>query len=308
MDGCSWPKFYFPPTCKGVDIVIGVDEAGRGPVLGPLVYAAAFWPVSEHQAISSLGFNDSKQLKEHEREALFDKIRSHPSVGWVIEELSAQKLSEEMLRVNPVSLNTISYSAVIKILQMIADGGGQGVSGDSPQVTEIFIDTVGDPSFYKSQLVRALGEEFGKFTIEKKADATYKVVSAASIVAKVTRDKITSCWVWKEPGLSWPKTYGSGYPSDEHCVKWLDSSQNHIFGYPNFVRFSWSTTKEALVRGSACKIDWECDEEENTGGADIKNYFAAAGSKEKTKRMRRSSYFTQRKMKHFYREDIINLK
>jgi ribonuclease HII len=49
----------------------------------------------------------------------------------------------------------------------------------------VYIDTVGDPEFYKSRLVNALGADYGTFIIEKKADATYKVVGAASIVAKV---------------------------------------------------------------------------------------------------------------------------
>ena len=84
----------FPESCKDVPIIIGIDEAGRGPVLGPLIYAAAFWPSSLHAEIELLGFNDSKQLKEGERDHLFDKIRNHPSVGWIIEELSASMLSE----------------------------------------------------------------------------------------------------------------------------------------------------------------------------------------------------------------------
>ena len=79
---------------RGVDIVIGIDEAGRGPVLGSLVYCAAFWPASEHDTISKLGFDDSKQLKEGERDRFFDKIRSHPSIGWVIEELTAEFISQ----------------------------------------------------------------------------------------------------------------------------------------------------------------------------------------------------------------------
>ena len=39
----NWPRAHFPSACKGVEIVIGIDEAGRGPVLGSLVYAGAFW-------------------------------------------------------------------------------------------------------------------------------------------------------------------------------------------------------------------------------------------------------------------------
>ena len=83
--------------------LIGIDEAGRGPVLGSLVYCAAFWPASEHEAISKLGFDDSKQLKEGERDRLFDNIRAHPSIGWVIEEITAQEISEVLLSHDSIS-------------------------------------------------------------------------------------------------------------------------------------------------------------------------------------------------------------
>jgi hypothetical protein len=93
MSSADWSRVRIPDSCKGVDIVIGIDEAGRGPVLGPLVYAAAFWPVSEDAAIQKMGFNDSKQLKESDRDGFFQSIRNHPSIGWVIEEISAADIS-----------------------------------------------------------------------------------------------------------------------------------------------------------------------------------------------------------------------
>ena len=145
-----------------------------------------------------------------------------------------------MLRVNPVSLNAISYNAVIRALEIIRDGhapiskpymqqpkimsSGDVIHNDKtvntgsiigthkimeqepPIVTDIFIDTVGDPSYYKSRLVQALGEDYGNFTIEKKADANYRVVSAASIIAKVTRDRLlkvslTLCFPIRKPAF-----------------------------------------------------------------------------------------------------------
>lgn len=92
--GCAWPMVRIPDSCKGVEIVIGIDEAGRGPVLGSLVYAAAFWPLSEDEEIKKMAFDDSKQLKEGERDRLLDSIREHPSIGWVVEELTAEKISQ----------------------------------------------------------------------------------------------------------------------------------------------------------------------------------------------------------------------
>jgi hypothetical protein len=108
--------------------------------------------------------------------------------------------------------------------------------------------TVGDPGYYESVLVKALGSDFSTFTIEKKADAKYKVVSAASIVAKVTRDSLLCLWddalrlsppegslkrkfevgvgeeVEDEKAVeclpSPDLIFGSGYPGDPKCVEW----------------------------------------------------------------------------------------
>lgn len=219
-----WVYFHFPDVCKGVEIVVGVDEAGRGPVLGPLVYSAAFWPVSEDEQIKKLAFDDSKQLKEGERETLFNQIRSHGSIGYVVEELTASRVSKEMLRINPTSLNSISYDAVVRMLRKIAYE-----VKPAPRIRTVYVDTVGDPEFYKSRLVNALGDDFAEFIIEKKADATYKTVSAASIVAKVTRDTIVSNWKWESPGISFDTDFGSGYPGDERCVNWYPSTFSKCF-------------------------------------------------------------------------------
>ena len=285
---CGWPRVHIPPACRDVEVVIGIDEAGRGPVLGSLVYVAAFWPASEHEEISQLGFDDSKQLKEERRNELFHRIRSHGSIGWVIEEVSARDISKNMLKTQPVSLNAISFRAVIRALETLRD------AENGPRIGDIFIDTVGDADFYKSTLKNALGQDFANFTIEKKADATYRVVSAASIIAKVTRDTLMKEFQWEEAQLKLSKDYGSGYPGDESCVNWLTNAQQEVFGFPNVVRFSWSTAKEALDKGGACKVQWECDDE-SSGGADIKDYFSSAGSKRPVKR---GAFFTRRKMRH----------
>ena len=120
-----------------------------------------------------------------------------------------------MLKATPISLNTLSYDAVCRMLSRI-----QNEKPISPQITDIFIDTVGDPEFYKSRLIANLGHDFGNFTIEKKADAKFKVVGAASIVAKVHRDTVLKEWKWSESSVKLGKNFGSGYPGDENCVKW----------------------------------------------------------------------------------------
>lgn len=293
---CSWPRVFIPEACRGVDVVIGIDEAGRGPVLGSLVYTAALWPVSMHEHMCTLGFDDSKQLKEGVRDTMFDKIRENKCIGWVIAEISAPDISRAMLRPQPTSLNALSFHAVIKILETIRD------VENPPGIGDIFIDTVGDPEFYKSTLTHALGANFANFIIEKKADATYRVVSAASIIAKVTRDTLMKEFVWAEPSVKLERDYGSGYPGDENCVRWLEKARKEthpVFGFPNIVRFSWSTSREAL-KGKATEVLWECDEDDTLGGASMTSFLTGS-----VKRPKRSAYFLKKKMKIAVASDLL---
>lgn len=206
-----------------------------------------------------------------------------------------------MLKASPVSLNAISYDAVIKILSTIRDA-----DPNTPIISDVFIDTVGEPETYKNRLIKGLGTNFGKFTIESKADATYKVVGAASIIAKVVRDKLLSTWKFPEEKYSasppFDRAFGSGYPGDETCVNWLEKSQERVFGYPNLIRFSWSTTQKILEKQNAVKVSWECDEEDKNGSGDITSFFGKSGEK----RPKRTPYFTQRKMKCVIPSDLNN--
>ena len=168
-----YPRVKIPEieSNQEIDIIVGIDEAGRGCVLGSLVYCAAFWPTSEHEAISKLGFNDSKQLTEEQREKMFNKIYNSDVIGYVVEEITPQTISESMQRRTPVSLNNLSYEGVIRMLETIRQ------YSHKYHVTHVYVDTVGDPNYYKSRLITALGNDYGEFIVEKKADATYKVVS-----------------------------------------------------------------------------------------------------------------------------------
>ena len=112
-----------------------------------------------------------------------------------------------------------------------------------------------------------------KIVVAKKADSLYPIVSAASIFAKVTRDKILDSWTFIEKGLdeSISKEWGSGYPSDPNTVAWLADVIDPVFGFPRIVRFSWSTC-ETLMDKHCAKVTWD-DEIESKEGNDIRKYF-----------------------------------
>jgi len=147
-----------------IDIMIGIDEAGRGPVLGSLIYAAAIWMVRDNEKFSSVGLNDSKQLNEKEREKLHEMLFKNDSIGYVIDELTSQDISTAMLKRHPISLNEISYQSVIKILstvnETIRSQNNNNTSKSFIRITKVFIDTVGDPEYYKSRLRQGLGQDF----------------------------------------------------------------------------------------------------------------------------------------------------
>ncbi|TVU26875.1 hypothetical protein EJB05_29446 [Eragrostis curvula] len=158
--------------------MMGIDEAGRGPVL------------------------DSKTLKEEQREELFESLKANSSIGWEVDVICPKELSAKMLKRSKVNLNEISHNSAMGLVKKLLDMG--------VLLAEVYIDTVGDPEKYRVKLT----EKFPgiKFVVAKKADSLYPVVSGASIVAKVTRDRALRNWVFDETALNMHMNTGSGYP------------------------------------------------------------------------------------------------
>jgi ribonuclease H2 subunit A len=256
----------------GTECVLGVDEAGRGPVLGPMIYGAFYLPIELHHSLlaSTYHFNDSKVLTPIVRANLTKAVCSegsdlYKSCGWSIKSLSARDIGAGMLKNGgSYNLNAQAMDATIEIIRGVID---QGVN-----VREVYIDTIGNPAAYQKKLERVFPAL--EIRVEKKADSLFPCVSAASVVAKVTRD--VSCELLYEEyarlggqqalmkeGAVW----GSGYPSDARCVNWLKSDLNPLFGFGNECRFSWGTIKDLMeLKGSGgLKVDWPAEQdEENT--------------------------------------------
>ena len=108
-------------------IEIGIDEAGRGPVLGPMVYGVAFWPVSVGADMrKEFGFNDSKQVKEEDREKMFESIKDmeFKRMGWGADPLYPQFISSSMLNIETgKNLNAISFDSALGLIKEIYDAG-----------------------------------------------------------------------------------------------------------------------------------------------------------------------------------------
>ncbi len=99
----------------------GIDEAGRGPVLGPMVYAIAVWRTSDRPVLSTLGFADSKQLTEEERDGLFEVLKrlKEKVLTFEISSLSPMFLSNHMLKKEKHNLNQISHETAIELIYKV---------------------------------------------------------------------------------------------------------------------------------------------------------------------------------------------
>ncbi|KAG6873939.1 hypothetical protein C0995_008978 [Termitomyces sp. Mi166 len=243
------------PTAPG-PYILGVDEAGRGPVLGPLVYGVAYCPVAYKDTLEQLGFADSKTLTPEVRSSLLSTLGSDPeNLGWSVRVISPQAISNGMLRRPPINLNVQSQNATVLLIRELLSKG--------IHISKAYVDALGPTTPYQAYLSGLFPNI--DFTVANKADSQFKIVGAASVAAKVTRDACLEDWVFEESiaedgsavtptGLPQPAVC-SGYPADPKTQAWLKESIEPTFGFPKLVRFSWATIK-VLLDQHAHAVKW----------------------------------------------------
>ncbi|MCS7053341.1 MAG: ribonuclease HII [Ignavibacterium sp.] len=170
-------KFYN----KGYNLIAGIDEAGRGPLAGPVVAAAVIFEKYYENPL----INDSKKLNQKQREKVFEIIKKE-SLCWTF---------------SVVSQNTIDK---INILNATLLAMKNSVQKLNPQPELILID--GDKNFqYKVETIPII-----------KGDSLSLSIAAASIVAKVIRDKIMERLDLLYPNYKWRQN--KGYPTKSHYL------------------------------------------------------------------------------------------
>jgi ribonuclease H2 subunit A len=202
-------------------ICVGIDEAGRGPVLGYLVYCAMIF--YEDTEVCK-DFKDSKKLSEKQRDKVYDRILNK-NYEFICKFNHSDTITHLMIS-GEQNLNQISVNSVLELLSAI--------NNNYSNVKTVYIDALGNCDNYK----KLLNTKFKfDYVIEEKADAKYPIISAASIVAKVCRDASLK---------TFGSGFGSGYPSDPLTRKWLKENINNVFGFPSGVRHSWKTISNLL--------------------------------------------------------------
>jgi ribonuclease HII len=197
--------------------ILGLDEAGRGCVLGPLVVGGFFFHMEDDTPISETGATDSKMLSAKKREAIRPKLQKIGEAKIV--EVSAIEIDKGNLN----RLEEVTFITIIRHFQ--------------PDI--VYIDSPTHPSGIPAltqRLKKALEDlpKMPRFIIEPKADLNYPVVGAASIFAKVHRDEQI-----KALG-----DVGSGYPSDPKTRRWLKGFLDRNEDFPPCVRTRWGTIEK----------------------------------------------------------------
>lgn len=202
-------------------LLLGVDEAGKGPVIGSMFVAGLVIDEDKQFDLAALGVRDSKQLDALRREQLSDKILEL-AIDHHILEVSPQIIDElrQVMTMNEIMVR--SHAHVVRCLH--ADRAFL----DAADVNEArFADRVRMESSTKMYLVA-----------EHKADRKHLVVSAASILAKVKRDESI-----KTLERTINCIIGSGYPNDPKTIEFLQGWVREKGNLPPFARSTWATAQ-----------------------------------------------------------------
>jgi ribonuclease HII len=208
-------------------LLAGVDEAGRGCVIGPLVVAGVLIEERRSSDLVDLGVRDSKQLSPRKRETLAAEIKA-VARKWAYFDLQPWAIDKVVERAQ--KYKKLNYLEAMAMARVIRD-----LRPDRAYVDPA--DVVAER--YGEQMLKALPWK-PELVCEKKADVKYPVVSAASILAKVRRDSIVA------ELREMHGDFGSGYPSDWRTVEFLESLLGGTDVPPLFVRRSWSTVRRML--------------------------------------------------------------
>ena len=209
-------------------LIAGVDDVGRGPIIGPLVIAGVLIPDDAQEALRVMGVRDSKLLTPEARTRLDAKIRS---IATKVAFAEAQPKEIDDFVLHGGRLRRLNFLEARMMAQVIGQLEPEEAYVDASDVNE---------ARYAESIREALpGHLKGiKIFSEHHADRTYPVVSAASIIAKVMRDAAIG-------GLhSGYGDFGSGYITDPKTMSFLRDWRRTHAEYPPIVRLSWKTIKE----------------------------------------------------------------
>jgi len=222
----------------GDSLILGIDDAGRGPVIGPMILAGCLIDKKIHPELKKWGVKDSKMLTQKRREFLEKKIKE------VVEDFAVVLVTPEQIEKKNeegVNLNEVEAIAVAKIINKLNHGKQKiKVVVDCPSVSLV---KWGD--LLKTKIKNLSNLEI---SCEHKADKNHLSVSAGSILAKCMREK-----EMRKLKEKYGDEMGSGYPSDPLTKRFL-AKYARKYANDGIFRKTWSTWKKAYAARSQKKL------------------------------------------------------
>lgn len=221
---------------KGYGMFIaGVDDAGRGSIIGPLVIAGVLLDENDLPKLKGLGVKDSKRLSSGRR-------------GQLAEGIKKISLKCHVMKLSPATIDRVVETGkkLHKLNRLEAQTMAEVIAVLQPEVAYVDASDVLADRF-KNHIMESLPFKV-EIISEHKADVKYPIVSAASIIAKVERDRAIS---------ELKGTYGDfgcGYPTDSKTLEFLESLIRKLGSYPDFVRKSWKPAKRVKTKTTQTKL------------------------------------------------------
>ena len=202
----------------------GIDEAGRGPVIGPLVTAGVVIDPEDEKKFIALGVTDSKLIPPKKREELFEKVKE------IVKRF-------EIVILSPQDIDAALMNPDTNLNWLEADTNAEIINKLKP--TKAIVDCPSNNIEAYSDYIKKKLNVDCELVAEHKADMNHIVVGAASILAKVTRDRMIE-EIKKEVG----QDIGSGYPADPKTKEFISKNYDK---YPKIFRKSWKTYKNVVA-------------------------------------------------------------
>jgi ribonuclease HII len=208
--------------------ICGIDEAGRGALIGPMVIAGVKISKRDEKKLVRIGVKDSKKLSPRRRKKLAKEIEE---IAKDIVILRVQPCKIDSYRAKGINLDKIEAMKMAQIISML--------KGD-----KIFVDSLEQNSKkFKNLIESFLQNKSLNLIVENYLDESVPVVSAASIIAKVERDREIEKIKRKE-GFD----FGVGYSHDIRTIEFVKKLIKERKELPSYIRKSWITTKELKRR------------------------------------------------------------
>ena len=218
---CGW-EFELAARDEGARVIAGVDEVGRGPLFGPVVAAAVILP----EGAELEGLNDSKKLSEDERER-FDEVVRAVAVGWAVAEVDVVTID----RINILQASRLAMKLAVESLVHAPDC--------------LLIDG-------NQRIDYGLATGCRQRTIVQ-GDARSLSIAAASVIAKVHRDRLLCSLDERYPGYGLARNKGYGTPEHRAALLRLGITEMH--------RRSFAPVAGALAGDVEITLEFDLDYE-----------------------------------------------